>query len=152
MKLEEASTKFESLLSSTDNKYEIRVYKKFILALTDLKSKDLSGEQFLMIETELDTLEINSVPENKKKHYRKGLNKFMKFLNDELSLITEGYYTGIGMVLGMSFGVALGTSLFNASGSSMGIGLGMIIGMLIGAAIDSKAKKENRVIRTSISK
>jgi hypothetical protein len=152
MKLDEAVSIFKNLISRTDKKAEIKIYQKFIIALGDLRGKNLSEGQYQLIETELDSLIIESTPENKKKHYRRGFNKFMKFLDAEFSFIAEGYYTGIGMVLGMSFGVVMGSSIAGGSGSSMGISLGMMFGLLIGAAMDSKAKKQNRVIRTKLKK
>ncbi len=148
MKLNEAFDLLEGLLTKTVKKSEINIYKSFIAILTGLKNRNLSLEELNSIEKELDHLKpvINS--DNKKKHIRKILNSFKIFLKEKLSLVTEGYYTAIGMVLGMSFGVAIGTAINVPIGLTMGISIGMIIGLVIGRNMDLKAEKENRVIKT----
>ena len=148
MKLNEASDLLESLLNKTVKKSEINIYKTFIAILTDLKNRNLSSEELDSIEKELDHLKpvINS--ENKKKQIRKVLNSFKRFLKEKFSLVTEGYYTAIGMGLGMSFGVAIGTAIDRSIGTAMGISIGMVIGMVIGKNMDLKAEKENRVLKT----
>ncbi len=148
MKLDEASNLLESLLSKTLKKSEINIYKSFITILTDLKNRNLPPEELDSIEKELDHLKPAINSENKKKHIRKVLNSFKKFLKEKLSLVTEGYYTAIGMNLGMSFGVAIGTAINVPIGLTMGISIGMVIGMGIGKNMDLKAEKENRVLKT----
>jgi len=145
MKINEASNFFKKLIIGTEEKSEIRVYHKFIAILTDLENKGLTDEQFQSIEKELDNLDLNVNAANRKKHFKKKLNQFIKFLKANFSLITEGYYTAIGMSLGTSFGVAFGAAFSNIS---YGIILGMLFGLMVGAAMDSKAKKEGKVIKT----
>ncbi|RLD85091.1 MAG: hypothetical protein DRJ07_03805 [Bacteroidetes bacterium] len=148
MKLNEAFDLLESLLSKTVKKSEINIYTSFIAILTDLKNRNLSPEELDSIEKELDHLKPAINSGNKKKDIRKVLNSFKKFLKEKLSLITEGYYTAIGMGLGMSFGVAIGTAINVPIGLTMGISIGMVLGMVIGKNMDLKAEKENRVIKT----
>ena len=75
---------------------------------------------------------------------------FKAYLKEEFSLISEGYYTAIGMSLGMCFGVAIGT-VFGVSGNSIGFALGMLIGLAIGRNMDIEAEKQNRVLLTKIN-
>jgi len=148
MSINEALGFFENLLTETDNKREIKVHKSFIAILTDLINRNLTEEQLFSIGNELDSLKLNANPENKKRYFSKKLTAFKKYLKDELSLISEGYYTAIGMSLGMSFGVAIGASFGESTGIALGISFGMIIGLVIGKTKDVEAEKQGRVLKT----
>ena len=147
MNINEASGFFKSLITETDKKSEIRVYEKFIGILSDLKNRKLTEKQLKSIEEELDTLKIKANPENRKKYFNQKLTEFKKYLKAQFSFISEGYYTGIGMSLGMSFGVAFGAAFRNDLGITYGLISGMLVGLIIGAVMDSKAKKEGRVLK-----
>ena len=152
MNIIEASDLFNTLISNTDKRSEIKVYQNFLEILSALKNRDLTQEEIRSIEEELDILKLKDYPENKKKYLRRKRDKFKEYLKTEFSLITEGYYTGIGLALGISFGVAIGASIFGqSSGSSLGISIGMVVGLIIGRVMDNKAEKENRVLKVSQS-
>lgn len=148
MNINKALGFFENLLTETDNKREIKVYKSFIAILTDLQNRNLTEAELLSIEKELDSLKLNANPEKKKRYFSKKLTAFKSYLKKEFSLISGGYYTAIGMSLGMCFGVAIGSSFGESLGISMGLSFGMFIGLIIGIAKDAEAKKQNRVLRT----
>lgn len=150
MTINNATNYFETLLSKTIKKSEIKIYKNFIGILTELKNRNLTEEQLRSIEVELEILKLKESPENKKKYMRRKLNKLKIFLREELSLILEGYYTGIGMTLGISFGIVFGTMFEETFGVSMGLGFGMLIGLIVGRTMDSKAEKQNRVLKTKL--
>jgi len=150
MSITEATEIFKKLLKETSNKRELKIYKGFITILTNLESRDLTEKQLLLVEDEIKILNLKSNPENKRRYFSKKLNIFKEFLKDEFSLITEGYYTSLGMVLGMCLGVAVGGSL-GISSTSTGLALGMLIGMLIGRSKDEEAIKQNRVLKNRIS-
>lgn len=143
MKLKVASDLFENLISETNKKAEIKIYKNFIAILSDLENRKLSKEELEAMEEKLDFLNLQASPENKRKYYSRKLNFYKEYLKEKFSLISEGHYTGIGLVLGISFGVAFG-SMFNMGS---GLAIGIAIGLSIGAAMDSKAKKENRILK-----
>jgi len=147
MTINATSDLFKNLIAETQDKSEIKVYHKFIAILTDLESKVLTDEQLQSIEKELDILNLNVNSENKKKYFKQKLTLFIKYLKKTFSLITEGYYTAIGMSFGMSFGVAFGAAFSNVS---LGLIIGMLIGLIVGASMDTKAKKEGKVLRTKI--
>ena len=147
MNINEAFDFFKNLITDTDEKSEIRICQKFIAILSDLKNRDLTEKQFQSITEELDTLQLKANSENRKKHLKQKLSLFIKFLKDEFSLISEGYYTALGISLGLAFGTAFG-SIF---GMGIGISFGMIIGLIIGANMDSEAKKQNRVLKTKLN-
>jgi hypothetical protein len=141
---------FESLLSKTNKKSEIKIYKDFITVLSNLENRELTDEQYQSIEKELNCLKLNSNPNNKKRYFGKQLNEFKTYLNEDFSLISEGYYTTIGIGIGMSLGVAVGASFGETTGIALGISFGMIIGLVIGRNKDTEAEKQGRVLKTKL--
>ncbi len=150
MKLQEAYNFFESLKTETIKKSEIKVYEKFLHILTELKSRGFSEDEIQSIEAELDSLNLDSNPENGIKYFKIALRKFEKYLKDTFSLISKGHFTNIGIGLVSSFGILFGIVFLSSWERSLGISLGLIIGMLIGLTIgrsmDAKAKSEDRVL------
>jgi uncharacterized membrane protein YccC len=142
MKLNEATDYFNSLMIETNNKSEIKVYESFIGLISDLENMPFTDEELQAIEIKLDELDLESSPENRIKYLRKKLRNFKRYLQEEFSLISKGYYTAIGLSLGVAFGAAFGTMF----GLSVGVSFGMIIGLIIGVYLDSEAKKQNRVL------
>jgi hypothetical protein len=57
-------------------KSEIKVYEKFLHILTELKNREFSKDEIQSIETELDKFNLASIPENRKKYFKKVLSKF----------------------------------------------------------------------------
>ncbi len=150
MTLQEAYNFFESLKTETIKKSEIKVYEKFLHMLTKLESRGFSEDEIQSIEVELDSLNLDSNPENRKRYFTKALRKFEKYLKDTFSLISKGHYTNLYGALGLSFGLLFGVVFLSSWERSLGISLGLIIGMLIGLTIgrsmDAKAKSEDRVL------
>lgn len=150
MTLQEAYNFFESLKTETTKKSEIKVYEKFLHVLTELKSRDFSKDEMNSIEAELESLHIESNPQDRKKYFKKALNKFEKFLKDTFALTPKGFYTSIGIALGSSFGILFGivflSSFERSLGISLGLSIGMFIGLIIGRTMDTKAVSEGRVL------
>jgi len=150
MTLQEAYNFFESLNIETTDKTEIKVYEKFLHILTGLKNREFLKDEIQSIETELDSLNLESNPGKRKKYFRKALSNFKKYLKDTFSLTLKDYYTKLGVGLGSSFGILFGVVFLSSWERSLGISLGMIIGMLIGVTIgrsmNTKAKNESRVL------
>ena len=151
MNTNEAIAFFKSLLIKTNKKSEKRAYESFIAILSDLKDKNLTNEELYSIETELDKLKLIMDTETEKKYLSKKLANFKKYLKDEFSLVSQGYYTAIGMSLGMCFGVAIGSSIGGSSGTALGVAFGMLIGLMIGKTKDDEVKKQNRTLRTKLN-
>ena len=147
MNIKETSDFFKTLIKEATEKSEIRIYETFISILSDLEKMNLTKEQLISIEEEIQTLNIKSNPENKKKYFKQKLAEFLKYLTPKLSLISEGYYTGIGMALGTSFGVVFGVI---SSNITYGLIFGMILGLIIGATMDFKAKNGRQVLGTKL--
>ena len=145
MKLNIAADFFKSLKAEANKKSEIKIYERFIGLISDLENRDIADEELQGIEKKLDLLELKSNPENRTKYFRKRLGEFKKYLRDKLSLISEGYYTAIGISLGVAFGAAFG-SIFEIDNGGNGVAFGIIIGLIIGVNMDAKAKKQNRVL------
>jgi len=150
MTLQEAINFFESLKIETTKKSEIKIYEKFIHILTELQSREFSKDEIQSLETELNSLNLDSNPENRIKYIKKTLSKFEKYLKNTFSLTSKGYYTNIGLGLGTSFGILFGIvflSGFERSlGIALGLSIGMLIGLIIGRSMDTKAISEGRVL------
>jgi hypothetical protein len=150
MKLQEAYNFFESLRTETTKKYEIRVYEKFLHILSELKTREFTKDELQSIEAELDRLNLNSNPENKKKYFKKALSKFEKFLKDTFSLTSKGHYSelggGLGMLFGVVAGVLIGERFEKSLGISLGISIGMLIGIFVGRFMDSQAKAAGNML------
>ncbi|MFD0992167.1 hypothetical protein [Tenacibaculum geojense] len=147
MKIKETLDFFLNLKNNSVEKSEIKVFDKYIGILSDLKNRDLTQKQIESIELKLEILNLKTESEDRKKYLTKKLSEFEKFLKDNLALISDGHYTGYGMVFGMLIGVL--TQLYFGIYSMLG---GMVIGMIIGAIMDSEAKKQGRVLKTKIDK
>jgi hypothetical protein len=150
MTIQETYNFTESLKNDTTEKSEIKVYEELLHILSRLKIREFSKNEINSIETELDRFNLESNPENRKKHFKKALSKFQKYLKDTFSLTSKGYYTKLGVQLGSSFGIVAGIIIgerFEKSlGIALGIGIGMLIGVFVGQSMDAKAKSENRVL------
>ncbi len=148
MNINKAITFFETLITQTDKASEIKFYKNFIAILSDLKNRELAENQIQSIKEELDVLELEVNPRNKKRYYSKKITDFKNYLKKEFSLVTEGYYTAVAIGVGMSLGIAIGASFGESTGIAIGISLGMAFGLIIGRNMDTQAEKQNRVLKT----
>lgn len=148
--IQEAKNLFEKLLRETTGKEEIRVYEKFLYMLGELENRSFSTADIQSIETELDRLQLQSNPENRKKYYRKALSQFEAYLKKTFSLTSKSHYTNTGIALGMSFGIIFGivflSGLDRSIGIALGLGFGMLAGMLIGRHLDAQAKMSGNTI------
>jgi hypothetical protein len=150
MTIQEAKNFFESLKTETTKKTEIKIYEKFIHILSELRIRELSNDEIQSIETELDSLNLNSNPENRKIYFKKALIKFEKYLKESFSLTSKGYYTNIGIGLGLTFGILFGivflSDLERSLGIALGLSIGMFIGLIFGRTLDSKAKAAGKML------
>lgn len=155
MKIKETLIFFLNLKNESVEKAEIKIYDKYIGILSDLKNRDLTQNQIEAIETELENLNLNAEPDNRKKDYKQKLFNFRELLKDKLYLVSEGYYAGIGagigIVLGSIFSM-LFQSILSAYSLLIGINGGMILGMILGGFRDSEAKRQGRVLITKVDK
>ena len=150
MKLKNAINFFESALSETSQKSEIKIYGQFLQILNGLKSREFNETEMLSIEIELNLLRLESNPKNRKKFFKKALQSFETYLNETYSLIAKGHYSSLGLVFGMSIGMFLGLIFLFSLDRSMGIVIGsfggMIVGNLIGNKLDAQAVAEGRAL------
>ena len=148
MTITEAITLLRQAEKRTEKKSHKKHYNTFTAILTDLQSKELDEDQFLIIEKQLDNLQLSSRVPFKK--LNGNFSKLKEFLKVKFSLTTEGYYTSLGIALGMCFGVAFGSVIDRYIGSSIGISLGMAIGIVVGKKMDSDAEIHGRSLRTTL--
>ena len=150
MTLQKAYNFFKSLKTETTKNSEIKVYEKFLHILSELKIREFSKDEIQSIETELESLNLKSNPENRKKYFKKALSKFEKYLKDAFSLTIKRYYTELGIALGASFGILFGVVFLSSWERSLGMSLGLIVGSGIGGAIgrsmDSQAQAAGKML------
>jgi hypothetical protein len=150
MTLKNAFNFFESLVSETSKKSEIKVYQEFTKIITGIENKNLSESEIQSIETELDRLNLKSNPENRKKYFKKALSKFETYLKDTFSLTSKEYYTKLYGALGLSFGLMFGVAILSNLEHSLGISLGLIGGMVVGSLIgrnkDAQVKTAGKML------
>lgn len=150
MTLKNAIDLFNQLIAETSKKSEIKVYQDFIHILTSLEQMNLTESNVQLIETKLDTLDIDSRSTNEKRHFKEALQQFKKYLKDTFYLTTKGHYTNLGIALGMSFGVLFGFVVLSgferSMGISLGLSLGMFIGLLIGRHMDARAQASGKTV------
>ena len=150
MTLKNAINFFESLVTETSRKSEIKVCQEFIQIITSLEMKDLSKNEIQSIETELDNLNLKSNSVNRKKYFKKAISDFKKYLKDTFSLTTKGYYTtyygGLGLIFGLLFGVAILSNLERSLGISLGLIGGMVVGSIMGRSKDAQAKTTGKML------
>jgi len=135
MTLQKGQHFFENLNSEAAKKSEIRIYQKFLHIITGLKNRAFTEDEIQAIETAIDGLNLESNPGNRKRYYKKALNKFERFLKDAFSLTTKDYYTKLGIGLSLSFGILFGVVFLSDIERTLGISSGILIGMLIGLSI-----------------
>ena len=150
MTLQEAYNFFESLKTETTKKYEIKVYEKFLHILSELKNREFSKDDIQSIETELENLNLDSNPENRKKYFKKALGKFEKYLKETFSLTSKEYYQklygGLGLLVDLLLGLVLLSSLERSLGITLGLVGGMVVGSLIGRNMDAQAKAAGNML------
>jgi len=150
MTLQEAQIFFQKLRTETTKKPEIKVYNQFIDILKKLENREFSTDEIQSIEEELDSLNLKSNPENKKKFFKKAFSKFEGFLKDTFSLTSKGHYTNLsvslGILFGVVFGVLIGERFEKSLGLSFGICMGIFIGAYIGRRKDAQAKIAGKML------
>ncbi len=63
--------------------------KNFFIFLSELKNRDFSTDEIQSIEAELDSLNLESNPENRKKYFGKALYKLNDYLKNTFSLDSQ---------------------------------------------------------------
>ncbi len=80
MTLQEAINFFESLTKLTTSKSEIKIYEKFIQVLSELKNREFPKDEAQYIEDKLDSLNLESYPENVNKYLKYSVSNFVYYL------------------------------------------------------------------------
>ncbi|MFP2996964.1 hypothetical protein ABN763_13690 [Spongiivirga sp. MCCC 1A20706] len=150
MTIEKAIETFDNLKNNTSRKVEIKIFRDFQTILSNLLERNLTNKQLEKVESQLEKIDFSPHKKSTARHFSIQLSNFKTFLKSELSLITKGYYVGIGLAIGMSLGMSIGIGFMSLIGISLsmigGMIVGMIIGMAIGQTMDKKAEDENRVL------
>jgi hypothetical protein len=117
---------------------------------------DLPEEIIGYINTQIE--EINSSDQSIKKFGKLLKNKtssIVKIIESKLKIVPKNYYQTFYMAIGMAafgipLGVAFGLAMGNMAFLGIGIPIGLALGIGIGTAMDQKALKEGRQLKTTI--
>ncbi|SOE20289.1 Helix-turn-helix [Spirosomataceae bacterium TFI 002] len=134
----------KKLLSKTDEKSEIKTFKKFIQLLQKLKEKDLNPEQIEGIESYIQYLELEKIPSFSNEMFKQKLVKFIKYLKSNLRFVPNNFYTTWAVSFGLSF--AVGLSLQSNVDNNIKIGVVSVALIIIGIGIimDKRMKRQER--------
>ncbi len=84
MNINDAYNFFNKLSFESDNKAEIKIYKKIIEIFSNLKKREFSKEQLKSIEEKIVSLKFNTISKNRLKYYKLQLTKLNKYLKEDL--------------------------------------------------------------------
>ena len=87
--------------------------------------------------------DLVDAPKEKRKGHLNVINTIIKHLQKRHKLISELEYTALGISMGLVFGSAIGVAMGNVA---IGIPIGMCIGLSVGSYMDTKAKKDGKII------
>ena len=153
MKLEEAIQKLDRSAGISDNKKAVRVKQRFSNILQEVKYKNLSPEELLIVEQELDFIfdDMDLQEEDIQVQLRSDLKSFLRFLRINFHLLPEGYCAAYGMRVGLIVGLLLLLFLNFYSDSSYSYYsplAGLLIGVMLGSAWDRREKARGRSLLT----
>lgn len=88
---------------------------------------------------------VNSFPATKeeKRVYAGHINRYDAYVRKKYNLVAAGFYRAVWLSLGIAIGMPFGLTLKNIAA---GIPIGLGIGLAIGTGLESKARKEGRLI------
>lgn len=88
---------------------------------------------------------VNSYPATKEetKVYAGHINRYDAYVRKKYFLVPAGYYRAVWLSLGIAIGLPLGLSFKNIAA---GIPIGLGIGLAVGTGLESKARKEGRLV------
>jgi hypothetical protein len=155
MKLNEAYIHLEARRAASTDNSEKSLCQQLLIALDDLKGRDLSPAERTTIEEALGRLRPDRTGESNLQEFRRRAKAFLKEVRTTLSLIEEDYYMGLGLGFGVAAGGLLGSLLQGVagipegtSGTGVGIGFGLVIGFLVAHYLEIEARKQNRILVT----
>lgn len=150
MTIEEALNEIEKQISEKHANSKDKLYQKFVAILSLLKEREFSAEQKQALEKKLDELKLSALAHKDLKELKQNLASLLKFLKEELSLLSKGHYTSMGLGLGATFGLLFSivflSSLERSLGIALGISFGMVIGLSIGKRLDAQAEAAGMVL------
>lgn len=150
MKIQEAYHFFENLKNESNQRSRIKIYDQFLYILKQLQQREISTIDIQSIESELDSLNLNSNLTVNKRQLKKTLESFKSYLKENHSLTIIGHFEGVGQSMGVLFGVVLGVVIdgfFERSlGLTVGICVGLLVGTFVGKRLDSDAVAAGNVL------
>lgn len=135
---------FKRLLSKTNEKSEIRTFKKFISILTHLKEKDLDKQQLQIIESYIQYLELEKIPSYSNDLFKKKLSEFRKHLKTKLRFVPNNYFTNYVLYFAVPFAIGFAINSKIDLYIKLGVAIAAIIFVFIAVLMDLRIKKSGR--------
>ncbi|WP_029036879.1 hypothetical protein [Salinimicrobium xinjiangense] len=153
MKIEEAIQRLERSAGIPERNTSVRIKQKFSNILHEVKYKELSPDQLLRIEEELeqifDGLDLGT--ENADRQLKMRLRRLLKYLRINFSLVPEGYCATYGLKLGLSGGLLIMLILLIYTSSTLTFYTplgGLITGFIVGSLCDRRQKNKGKSLLT----
>lgn len=147
--IEEQLEKLESKTNNYTKQEKTKIGYNYIKnGLSIVPAKINDDKELNEFKTKMEML-IDSIPIKENEGginygtFLSSLSTFKKIIKKKYNIVSKGTYISQGVGLGMPFGVLLGLLLGNIA---LGLPIGLMIGLIIGSALESKAKKENRIL------
>ncbi|MEP0264283.1 helix-turn-helix transcriptional regulator [Dokdonia sp.] len=131
-------------LSKTNEKSEIKTFKKFIALLQKLKEKDLSPEKIKGIESYIKYLELEKIPSFSNEMFKQKLAKFKKYLKNKLRFVPNNYYTTWAVNFAVPFAIGFVVQGKIDYSIKIGVIIAALVLITIGIILDLKMKRQER--------
>lgn len=153
MKLEEAIQRLDLSAGTSAQNKSVRIKQRFSNILQEVKYKDLSGEQLLIIEKELEEIfrDLDLEAKNVDVQLKRRLRILLKHLRENFALVPEGYCTESGLRFGLITGLVIMLFLLLKSHSLLmfytPLG-GLLLGFILGSLCDHRRKSKGKSLLT----
>lgn len=155
MKIDEAIERLDRSASISRNNRSVRIKQKFSLILQEIKYKELSQEQVLKVEKELDKIfeSLDLEGKNADLELKKMLKNLLNYLRQNFSLVPEGYCSMYGLKVGLSAGLIIMLPLLFYVDSTLKfyspLG-GLLLGFVLGSFCERWQKSKGKSFLTRI--
>ena len=138
---------FKKLLSKTNKKTEVKIFKNYISLLTELKKKELAEEQYTTIESYLKFLELEKIPSYSIDLYKDRLKKFKKHLKSNLKFVPNNLYGSLSISFAVPFAISFWVQKNLSTQFKLIVSILCIMIIAIGHFVDYRIKKQGRSLK-----
>lgn len=142
--------KLENKTQNYTNQEKSKIGFNYLKSVLRVASSKMDGDiEVRDFQTKFEKV-VDSLPTKKNGNeinygtYPSTLTSFKKEIKKKFNIVNKGTYLSRGVGAGMALGVVLGFLLLD--NLALGLPIGLMLGLIIGSALESKAKKENRIL------